>query len=134
MPFLASFIVSFFVQIVVLLWQSISDSRYADLKPQSTAALSKRNGATEPTEEAYAALVADLIEARRQKTIGRVATRVNRELSDTRSLFISTARRAAKLEAPNKDALVGVKEAWGEIETRQAMKVAFRVYTLGYLL
>ncbi|MDE0532674.1 MAG: ABC transporter permease [Albidovulum sp.] len=133
-PLLAFVIVSFIVPIVVLLWQGIHDSRYAELMPGSTLALSKWDGITEPTEEMYSALVADLIEARKQKTIGKVATRVNRELSGTRSLFTSTARRAARLAAPYKDALVEVNVAWGEIETWQAMKVASRVYTPGYLL
>ncbi|MDE0111428.1 MAG: ABC transporter permease, partial [Albidovulum sp.] len=85
-PLLAFVIVSFIVPIVVLLWQGIHDSRYAELMPGSTLALSKWDGITEPTEEMYSALVADLIEARKQKTIGKVATRVNRELSGTRSL------------------------------------------------
>ena len=67
------------------------------------------------------------------KTIGKVATRVNRELSGTRSLFTSSARKAAKLEAPFKVSLVKLKKKWGNIETWQAMKVSSNVFTIGYI-
>ena len=57
------------------------------------------DGVSEPTEAMYAALQKDLAQARKDKTIGKVATRVNRELPGGRSLLTSSARRAARLEA-----------------------------------
>ncbi|MCY4459332.1 MAG: ABC transporter permease [Albidovulum sp.] len=133
-PLLAFVVVSFIVPIIALLWQGVYDKRFAVLMPNTSAALSDWSGVSEPTEEMYSALVADLVVARKEKTIGRVATRVNRELSGMRSLFTSTARKAAELEAPYKDALIAVQKTWGELETWQAMKIASRVYTPGYLL
>ena len=44
-----------------------------------------------------------------------MATRVNRELSGTRSLFTSSARKAKKLEAPFKESLIEVNKKWGQI-------------------
>ena len=88
---------------------------------------------SEPTEEMYEALVLDLVNARKNKTIGKVATRVNRELSGTRSLFTSSARKASKLKAPYKKSLKKLKKKWTEIETWQAMKVSANVYTIGYI-
>ena len=68
----------------------------------------------------------------KNKTIGKVATRVNRELSGTRSLFTSTARKASK-QRHHKKSLKKVKKKWVEIETWQAMKVASNVYTVGFV-
>lgn len=128
-PLLAFVVISFIVPILSLLWQGVKNDTFEARMPQVTAFLSEWDAVSEPTEEMYAALVADLIVAREEKTIGRVATRVNRELSGTRSLFTSGARRASRLEPPYKEALIDLKAKWGEIETWQAMKIASRTYT-----
>ena len=65
--------------------------------PSSTQALKDWDGKSFPTEEIAKAMVIDLIKAKKNKTIGKVATRVNRELSGTRSLFTKTARAAKKM-------------------------------------
>ena len=132
-PLLAFILASFILPIVLLLWNSVHDPRYSELMPVSTEALKSWDGTTEPTEEMYAAMVTDLIAARENKTIGQVATRVNRELSGTRSLFTSTGRKAQKLEAPFKEALIGVKDDWGDIEVWKAVKVASKAYTPAYV-
>jgi len=100
--------------------------------PNSAAILSEWDGTSEPTEKMAAALVTDLIESRKVKSIGKVATRVNRELSGTRSLFTKSARRASKLEAPFLPALIDIDKDWGDIETWQAMKIASKTYTPAY--
>ena len=48
----------------------------------------------------YEALVLDLVWLKKTKNIGKVASRMNREMSGSRSLFTSSARKAKKLEAP----------------------------------
>ena len=131
-PLLAFIVVFFVVPIVVFLSQSGYDPRFNDLMPRTSAMLADWDPATEPTEEMAEALVADLVVAREDKTIGKVATRVNRELSGTRSLFTKTARRAAKMEAPYMAALVDRDKDWADIEVWQAMKTASRVYTAAY--
>jgi len=136
-PLLAFIIISFIIPIILLLSQSVWDTRYSDLMPQSTAAMADWDGSTPPTEamaEAMAeAMVADLVVARDNRTIGQVATRVNRELSGTRSLFTKTARRAADMEAPYMAALIDRDEDWANIETWQAVKVASKKFNLSYL-
>ena len=95
LPLLAFIVIFFVVPIISFLTQSAYDPRFSDLMPGTSAALQDWDPATEPTEEMAAVLVADLVKAREEKTIGKVATRVNREKSGTRSLFTKTARRAA---------------------------------------
>ena len=132
-PLLIFLIFLFILPIILLLIQGFYDSRFTNLMPETTQILKNWDGVSEPSEEMYSALVSDLVKARKNKTIGKVATRVNRELSGTRSLFTSSARKAAKLEAPFKVSLVKLKEKWGNIETWQAMKVSSNVFTIGYI-
>jgi len=105
---------------------------YEERMPASTIALSDWDGASEPTEDMAAALVADLIVSRKAKTIGKVATRVNVEQSGTRSLFTKTARKAAKMEPPFLPALIKIDKDWGDLETWQAMKIAATSWTPAY--
>ena len=132
-PLLAFIIAAFIIPILTLLWQGVYDGRFAKLMPNVTPVLQDWDAKSEPTEAMYAALVKDLVLTRENKTIGQVATRVNRELSGTRSLFTSTGRKAAKLEPPFKEALIDVKKKWGDIETWQAMKIASNTLTTGYV-
>ena len=132
-PLLIFLIFLFILPIFLLLFQGIYDSRFTNLMPETTKSLENWDGLSEPTEKMNVALVIDLISARKNKTIGKVATRVNRELSGARSLFTSSARKAAKLEAPYKEALVKLNKKWGNIETWQAMKVSSNLFTIGYI-
>ena len=132
-PLLIFLIFLFILPIFLLLFQGVYDSRFTNLMPETTKSLENWDGLSEPTEKMNVALVKDLISARKNKTIGKVATRVNRELSGARSLFTSSARKAAKLEAPYKEALVKLNKKWGNIETWQAMKVSSNLFTIGYI-
>ena len=132
-PLLIFLLFLFVLPIALLLWQGVYDPRFSNLMPETSNILEDWDGVSKPTEDMYAALVVDLVNAKKNKTIGKVATRVNRELSGTRSLFTSTARKASKLKAPFKKSLKKVKKKWVEIETWQAMKVASNVYTVGFV-
>ncbi|MEO1552166.1 MAG: ABC transporter permease, partial [Pseudomonadota bacterium] len=128
-PLLVFILASFIVPIVMLLWQGVHNDTYEEYMPRSTPLLAQWDGTSPPGEELAAALVADLVEAREDRNIGKVATRVNRELSGTRSLFTKTARRAADMQAPFLAALAERDKDWADIETWQAMKIASKSYT-----
>jgi putative spermidine/putrescine transport system permease protein len=100
LPLLALIISSFVIPIMSMLSQSVVDERFSSLMPTITEELLTWDGYSEPTEAMAAALVSDLVTARKNRTIGQVATRVNRELSGSRSLFTSTARSANKFKPP----------------------------------
>ncbi|MCP9483552.1 ABC transporter permease [Shimia sp. CNT1-13L.2] len=132
-PLIAFIIVVFILPIIFLLWQGIYDARYSRLMPTSTAAMADWDAVSPPTEEMAAAMVADLVKARENKTIGQVATRVNRELSGTRSLFTKSARSAKKMEAPYMEALIKKDKDWADIEVWKAIKIASVKYNPGYV-
>ncbi|MEO0363525.1 MAG: ABC transporter permease, partial [Pseudomonadota bacterium] len=104
--------------------------------PRTTALLAEWSGPDLPGEEVYAAVVADLVEAREIERAlpTKVGARVNREISGATSLFKKTNRRAAKLEAPFKEALIEVDKKWGNVAYWWAMKRASESYTPTFLL
>ena len=129
-PLLAFILLSFVIPIVaLLLYQGVYNDEYAKNMPQSAPLLRAWDGETEPTEEMAAAMVADLAAARESKEIGKVASRVNQELSGTRSLMTKSARTAARMEPPYLQALIDRDKDWGEVETWGAMKLAAQSVT-----
>jgi len=132
-PLLLLIFFCFLVPIIIFLMRGIHNDTFAANMPSVTIELAKWDTTSDPTEEMYAALTADLVLAKETKTIGKVASRVNRELSGTRSLFTKSARKAKKLEAPYKEALIGVSKKWGDIEVWKALTIASKSWTPAYL-
>lgn len=132
MPLLAFVLISFVIPILALMWQGVYNDTFERLMPNLTAELKAWDGVSEPTEEMFALLAADLEQNREDRTIGKVASRVNQELSGTRSLFTSTARKVKKAKAPYKESLIKIKKDWGDLEVWQAMKLTNESLTPGY--
>jgi len=105
---------TFLFPIFMMLFRSVENPVVHENLPQTVAVLESWNGEDVPGEEAFAALVADLITARKSKQIGRVATRMNFETSGVRSVFTSTARKAKKMKPPFKEAMIKANPLWGE--------------------
>ncbi len=122
-PLFAFVMVSFVIPIFALMWQGVYNDRFSTYTPNLTQQLSKWDGLGEPDEALFMALVEDLKQARKDRTIGRIATRVNQEYPGTRSLFTSTARKAKKLKAPFKKSVIKTNKKWANIEVWRAMKI-----------
>jgi len=132
-PLLLLIFFCFLVPIIIFLMRGIHNDTFEANMPSVTVELAKWDTTSDPTEAMYAALAADLVLAKETKTIGKVASRVNRELSGTRSLFTKTARKAKNMEAPFKDSLVGTNEKWADIEVWKALKISSKSWTPAYL-
>jgi putative spermidine/putrescine transport system permease protein len=132
LPLFAFIIVSFVIPIFALMWQGVYNDRFEAHAPNLTAVLSNWDGITVPDEPMYEALVMDLVQARKDKNIGKIATRVNQEFPGTRSIFTSTARKAKRLKAPYKEAVLKVNKDWGNIEIWRAMKMTSQSLTPGF--
>ena len=89
---------------------------------------------TEPNEAAFAALAADLVVLREVKAAGQAGTRINYERSGSRSMFTKAARRANKLEAPYKEALLELDEDWVDPSLWRVMRDASSSYTANFYL
>jgi putative spermidine/putrescine transport system permease protein len=80
----------------------------------------------------FSALVTDIKTARKDKTIGRIATRVNQELPGTRSLFTSSARKIKKVAPPYAESMVKMNKKWGRLDVWQTMKLTSQSLTPGF--
>jgi putative spermidine/putrescine transport system permease protein len=132
LPLLGFVLVSFIIPILALMWQGIYNDTFAKFTPNLTQQLNDWDGVSKPTEAMFEALVVDIRTAKKDKTIGRIATRVNQELPGTRSLFTSSARKVQKLKPPYAVSMVQVNKKWGELEVWQAMKLTSQSLTPGF--
>ena len=120
-PLLLVLTVTFIVPILDMLFRSIDDpvvGRALTRTPEVLADWKAADGP--PSEEVYAAMVADLTGLRTgggdgKALIGKLATRLNYEKSGLRSVITKTARRAPKVtQGPYKGALIKIHKKWGE--------------------
>ncbi len=134
LPLLAFVFLSFVVPIGQMLHRSIYNPAFADNMPEITTWFGANPPGTEPDEAAYAALAADLTASAKARTIGTAGTRVNYELSGTRSLFTSAGRRVGSLEAPFSESLPALDAAWASEELWAAMRNVSAPYTTNFYL
>ena len=129
LPLFAFVMASFVIPILALMWQGVYNDTFASYTPNLTQQLAEWDGVSAPSEEMFAALVTDLKKAREDKTIGRIATRVNQELPGTRSLFTSSARKVKKAAPPYAESMMKIDKDWGNLEVWQAMKLTSQSLT-----
>ena len=132
LPLFAFVMASFVIPILALMWQGVYNDTFASYTPNLTQQLAEWDGVSAPSEEMFAALVTDLKTAREDKTIGRIATRVNQELPGTRSLFTSSARKVKKAAPPYAESMMKIDKDWGNLEVWQAMKLTSQSLTPGF--
>jgi putative spermidine/putrescine transport system permease protein len=113
-PLLLFVILFFVVPIGQMLRLSIADPVISSELPLTTVQLAKWNGQDVPGEDVFAALVADLKEAKERQATGKIGAQVNYIYSGARSLFVSAGRGVAELEAPFKKALIEKDATWGD--------------------
>jgi putative spermidine/putrescine transport system permease protein len=86
-----------------------------------------------PGEEAFAALVLDLADAKKNRTAARVGVRINYARAGSTSLFKSSARKAVKIKGPPyKEKLLDINEAWGDPHLWRVMERASSSHTLSF--
>jgi putative spermidine/putrescine transport system permease protein len=129
-PLLLFLLGSFVLPIGAFLWRSVEEVEVPAVLPRTLAALGDWDGAAPPGDAAFAALVADLQEARQrdQETgagaIGRAAARLNADLPGFRSLLPTTARRVASASGDARAAVLAASADWEKPETWAAVRRA----------
>jgi len=122
MPLFLFIFFSFLYPIGLMLFRSVENPLIADNMPNTVAVLEAWDGKDIPGEAAFAAMAQDLKVARKNKTVGRLATRINFESSGLRSVITGTARKARRMKAPFKEKMIAAKSQWGELEIWAAVK------------
>ncbi|WP_028913655.1 ABC transporter permease [Pseudorhodobacter ferrugineus] len=131
LPLLIFILLTFAVPIGQMLSRSFTDDKFSS----NMVELGKwfdDNANAAPDEAAYTALAADLVTASNERTAGSVGTRINYELPGTRSLFTSAARKADKLEAPFKEAIIALDKDWARADLWAAMRSASAAATTNF--
>ncbi|HEX6979022.1 MAG TPA: ABC transporter permease [Alphaproteobacteria bacterium] len=123
-PLLLFLLLTFIGPIGALLSRGILDPEVSSVLPRTTAVLATWDGRELPPEAAFAALVADMREARAAGTLAAAATRLNYDVNGFRSLMFSTARRLPAEIGSARDILIGIDPKWGERETWAAIRRA----------
>jgi len=135
LPLILFMVVTFVLPIGQMLLRSTHNAAFPNALPKVTAALANWDGQDLPPESTFKAMVEDLTLARKEKTIGRAATRVNYDFPGTRSLFTSSSRKAKKItEPPYKDALIKLSKKWADPEVWSTMKRVSAEYSAGFYL
>jgi putative spermidine/putrescine transport system permease protein len=136
LPLLLFILVSFVFPIGTMLWNSVHDPEDISLHlPQTMAALASWDDQGVPDEPVFAALVADLKVAQKEKTAALIGKRLNYEISGIRSKVITTARKVEKLDAgPYKETVISLDPAWNDRNTWSTIKRSSTPYTWFYLL
>ena len=133
-PALIIMLFAFVWPIGSLLTHAIHAPRFADALPDLSNWLADWDGATLPGENGYALIATSFAQAYKDKTLPRASRRLNYERSGLRSLAMKTGRKARRMTAPYKAALLRMNSDWGDLETWRALKAASRRMTDRFLL
>lgn len=133
-PLFLFVMITFIVPIGQMLVQSVYNDSFSKSAPALGAWFEANSAGSEIDESAYAALVTDLKQMKVDRTAGEAGTRINYDVSGTRSLFTSTVRKIDKMEPPYKEALIAADKKWGEPIIWRAMRSASDPLTFDFYL
>ncbi|ARQ14417.1 ABC transporter permease protein (plasmid) [Rhizobium etli] len=116
-PLVLFLLVTFLIPLGRMLVLAVDDSEIAMVMPRTVASLAEWDRAAAPPADAYNAVGLDLLEARRDRTVGTAARRLGYDDADLRTLLQATARglpRDAAADIDWRATLVALDPAWDE--------------------
>lgn len=142
LPLLAFIGFTFVAPITYMMIRGVHDPLVSEILPKTLAAIQNWNPETDalPSDAAFDALGEELVAAYNNKTLGRVATRLNYDRSGMRSLNMKSGRKLARLvkkgSVPDdwKDALIKADKRWGKTEFWGTIRNAGSVFTANFYL
>ncbi len=135
-PLFIFILISFFVPIIDMLFRSVENQLVGEVMHRTVPLLQTwdKQSSELPSEEVFAALAQDFVDAKKTKISGRVGRRLNYEKPGFAGLFRKTARKADTLEAPYREAFIAVDKKWGDIENWKVFQRESAAYTISYYL
>lgn len=134
LPLLAFILITFAVPISMLISRSVHNPEVADFLPKAASEIQSWDGKDLPGEAVFAALAEDMQLGLKERTLGRAAARINREIAGSRSLMMKTARKLKTFEAPYKEAFLNFDKRWSNQTLWTLMKRETRRITPAYYL
>lgn len=136
-PLVLFLLLTFLVPLGRMLMLSVDDSELAIVMPRTVAALAEWDRVGVPQEGAFEAVGLDLLEARKNKTVGTAARRLGYEAAELRTTLQVTARglpRSMATEIDWRATLVALDPAWEEKHIWSAIADARGPFTDLYAL
>ena len=134
-PLLLFIGVTFIAPLMTMLVRSVHDPVVADALPETLALLSEWDGEGVPPEVVYAAAARELERASEERTLGRVAGRINRVQGGLRSVVTGTGRELGDIEqGPWREAMAAIDEAWADPATWYAIRTTGERFTSRHYL
>lgn len=135
LPLMAFVGFTFAAPLGTMLVRSVYDPVVADAMPRTLDLLSDWDGRGAPPEAVYASAARELVKARESRTLGQIASRVNRVRGGLRSVLTKSARRLRRVDGgPWRDAMIGIDSDWGDARTWHAIRSAGERYTARHYL
>lgn len=136
LPLLLFLLLTFLLPIGALLLRSVDNPEVVGSLPRTVEAISAWDGRGLPDESVYQAIASDIVEARRNQSLGDLSKRLNMELAGFRSLVSSTARKLPLREEPAsyQEAFLDLDERWGDPAYWQVIRRNASPVTPYYLL
>ena len=130
LPLIAFVLVTFVLPIGDVISRSFYDDTVAITLPKTASALIKWDGAELPDSDTFAIVGRELVLAREDRSIGRIATRINRIHPGSRSLLTKTARQLRNADPEEyRDVMVNADEDWTKVSFWHVLKEATQTYT-----
>jgi len=133
-PLLVFILLVFAIPIVAMIWRSVYNPEIREYLPQTAAALSSWDGEDVPPEKVFQAMAADMIVGVENRTIGRAAARINREIPGARSTMMRTARNVDEWSAPYREKFLEADADWANLEFWRILQRESRLITPTYYL
>ncbi|MGO4123152.1 ABC transporter permease [Inquilinus sp. YAF38] len=134
-PLVVFLLLVFVAPIGGMLWRAIDDRDVGPVMPRTVAALAGWQGDGLPGEPAFAALAADLAQARADKSLPAAARRLNYDRNGYRTVITNTARKLPdQPQGSWRETLTALDPAWGQTEIWGAIARAAGPTTDFYLL
>ncbi|MEM7023865.1 MAG: ABC transporter permease [Pseudomonadota bacterium] len=133
-PLLLFILFAFFAPIATMLFRSVYNPVVAELIPNTLVDLGSWSGEGTPDEVILTTMAVDLKRLQGERTAGRLAEALNRQLPGTSSLVKSTARRLARLDdaelaSQGGTLLLELNEKWADPALWRTVSDAGRPYT-----
>lgn len=136
-PLFLFLVITFIIPILLLLYRAVNNPEILAVMPKTAEAVQKWDGSELPDESVFIALAADLKQARKDRTVGKAAKRLNYDITGFRSLVLKTARKIARLKtepSSYRDKIIGMDKRWGDLRYWSSLKRAATRYTDFYIL
>ena len=136
-PLFLFLVVTFIMPIFSMLSLSVKNEVVPEILPRTAALIQEWDGIGLPAPEVFQAFAAELAAAKKVRLHGRIAKRLNYEVSGFRSMIKTTARKLPPPDTPDDeiiDAFIAIDKRWGETKYWVALRNASPRFTAFYLL